>query len=381
MPLDAEDEATARLPGTLDLSPQSPPLAGVVISHPHRDHYGLAHLFGPDTTYLIGEDAHRILRTAAAFTPGGVCFKNVVHLRHRRAVVVGPFTVTPHLVDHSAYDSYAIHVQADDKGVLYTGDLRAHGRKAQTFEWLIEHRPAPVDALLMEGTAIRRTGSDRGFPTERELEMDLTKIFRATAGLSLVWCSGQNIDRLVSVFRAARRSGRQLIVDLYTAHILAATNNAKIPQAEWDGVRVYLPWAQKRRIKRDQTFDLANRYRSRRIFLEDLATVAGDSVMLFRPGMRRELEKADCLTGACLVYSMWDGYLRQEAALLDWLHQRGIPLHKCHTSGHASLRDLKRLRAAFPEAVVVPIHTQHPDAFHSSFGQVAEHADGEWWDV
>lgn len=94
MPLDVEDEAAARLPSTLDLAPGSPPIAGVVISHPHRDHYGLASLFGPDTSYLIGEDAHRILRTASAFTLGGVSFKKVVHLQHRRALEVGPFTVS-----------------------------------------------------------------------------------------------------------------------------------------------------------------------------------------------------------------------------------------------------------------------------------------------
>jgi len=35
---------------------------------------------------------------------------------------------SPHLVDHSAYDAYALSVEADGQRILYSGDLRAHGR-------------------------------------------------------------------------------------------------------------------------------------------------------------------------------------------------------------------------------------------------------------
>lgn len=58
-----------------------------------------------------------------------------------------------------------------------------------------------------------------------------------------------------------------------------------------------------------------------------------------------------------------------------------IELHRCHTSGHASVPDLQRLRQAFAGAVAVPIHTQHPDLYESLFGHVHLHADGEWWEV
>ena len=66
---------------------------------------------------------------------------------------------------------------------------------------------------------------------------------------------------------------------------------------------------------------------------------------------------------------------------LAWLDDRGIPLHQCHTSGHASVKDLQRLRAAFDKAVVVPIHTEHPDLYEQTFGNVQVCNDGEWWEV
>jgi ribonuclease J len=331
----------------------------------------------------MGEATERILAAAADFTPSGGRFDPVIHLKDRCTVLLGPFRITPFLMDHSAYDAYAILVEADGRRLFYTGDLRGHGRKAKLFECLLGSPPEAVDVLLMEGTTITRSGSKEGFSTESALENDMAEIFRKTSGMPLVWCSGQNIDRLVTVFRAAIKSGRKLILDMYTAHILAATENPRLPQSDWAGIRVFLPWSQKQRIIKDKSFEIAGRYSPDRIYPEQLAGAAAKSVMLFRRSMRIDLEKAGCLDGACLVYSMWDGYLKDEKLkpFLAWLDERSIPLYQIHTSGHASVKDLQRLRQAFGSAVVVPIHTQQPDLYEKTFGNVQTHKDGEWWEV
>jgi len=66
---------------------------------------------------------------------------------------------------------------------------------------------------------------------------------------------------------------------------------------------------------------------------------------------------------------------------LEWLHRHEIPLVECHTSGHASVSDLVKLRNAFPNTPVVPIHTVNADRFEELFGNVQSHNDGEWWTV
>ena len=48
----------------------------------------------------------------------------------------------------------------------------------------------------------------------------MVKVFNETKGMCLVWCSAQNIDRLVSIWDACQRSERQLILDMYTAEII-----------------------------------------------------------------------------------------------------------------------------------------------------------------
>ena len=154
---------------------------------------------------------------------------------------IGPFRITPWLVDHSAFDAYSLLVEADGKRVFYSGDFRAHGRKATLFEAMIARPPKDIDILLMEGTTIGREGAGERFPTEADLEAKFAEAFRATRGIHFVWTSSQNIDRLVTVFRAAKRSGRVLIVDLYTAVVLEATGRDSIPQAGWPEVRLYIP--------------------------------------------------------------------------------------------------------------------------------------------
>ena len=71
------------------------------------------------------------------------------------------------------------------------------------------------------------------------------------AGLVVVLGSPQNVDRLVTVYRAALRSGRRLAMDAYGADVARATGRPTIPRPgpEWPRVSAYLPQRQRVRIK------------------------------------------------------------------------------------------------------------------------------------
>ena len=291
LPLDVVDRDALPLPSVDGFEAPDVTLLGVIISHPHQDHYGLAYRLPLETRFLIGEAARSILLAADVFTPAGASFENVTLLEDRQSLTLGPFTVTPFLVDHSAYDAYAILVEADAKRLFYSGDFRAHGRKSQLFKRLVRDPPANVDVLLMEGTTIGRHG--QAFPTEAALESRFVELFQQTAGMPLVWCSAQNIDRLVTIMRACIKTGRQFIIDMYAAHVLRATGNDRLPQASWDQVRVFLPRSQKRQIVRSGRFDSAANYRGSRIFPEQLANAASTSVMLVRPPCSQNWRKLD----------------------------------------------------------------------------------------
>jgi ribonuclease J len=382
LPLEAAD-SIENLPVVDGFRERNDSLLGVVISHPHLDHYGLARYLRPDTQMIMGAATERIIKAADLFTPTGMKFKNVLHLEPGKPLSVPPFTVTPFLNDHSAYDAYSLLVSADQQRLFYSGDFRGHGRKAGAFEQLLKRPPTDVDVLLMEGTTIGRSGAEATFKTEQELETCFGEHITDSNGMVLVWTSGQNIDRLVTVFKACKKSGRQLILDMYTAEILRATGNRNVPQADWKGVRVFLPDSQRRQVIKSQQFELAKRYSAYRIFPEQLAGDAARSVMLFRPSMSRDLEKAACLNGARLIYSLWPGYLKREELrpFHDWLKIWSVRLVHCHTSGHASPRDLQRFAKAIAPKMLVPIHSFETKRFKEFFDNVERKRDGEWWEV
>lgn len=45
-----------------------------------------------------------------------------------------------------------------------------------------------------------------------------------------------------------------MIIDLYTAAVLAATGNENIPQSGWDGVKLFTPNSQRVHIKNNEMF-------------------------------------------------------------------------------------------------------------------------------
>jgi ribonuclease J len=383
LPLDAET-VEPDMPDTPGLMEPDPSLLGIYLSHPHLDHYGLtSNIQNENVPVLIGEAANNIVQAANKFMPRQYNFKNRIQLKHESPVVLDPFTLTPFLMDHSAYDSYSLLIEAEGKRVFYSGDFRGHGRKGVMLERMIARPPGKIDVLLMEGTTLGRSAEDDRYPTESELEDRFVQLFREAKGMVLVWCSGQNIDRLVTIYRACRKTGKDLIADMYTASILQAIENPNLPQPGYSNFRVYLPQSQKNRILKDKEFEFAGSFRSWRIYPENLKKAAGKSVMIFRPSMKKELEESDCLENATVIYSMWPGYLRQNQydSFLQWVKEKAIPFHHCHTSGHAPLSDLKRFAAAIRPRMLVPIHTFEPEQFKEHFKNVQLKADGEWWEV
>jgi ribonuclease J len=291
--------------------------------------------------------------------------------------------VTPYLVDHSAYDAYALLIEAEGKRLFYSGDFRGHGRKSGLFEQITANPPHDIDALLVEGSSLSRLEADDDFPTESDIEAKMAVTFRETKGLALVHTSAQNVDRIVSIFRAARKTGRTLVIDLYAAAVLEATGNTNLPQSDWKDMALFVPEAQRLHIKKNSLFELLAGHSKNRIFMSDLKADPGKYAVLFRPLHRKDLERGDCLADACYVYSQWDGYwdLGMYDTVRTWIECRKIPRVSIHTSGHASPKDLKTFVEALAPKRVVPIHSFKPELYPQLFDNVEPHADGEWWTV
>lgn len=380
LPLKNENNAT--VPDISGLTSPDDSLLGIFISHPHPDHYGLLEQVTEPVPVFMGDAARKIIEVSGFFTPLPKLGETLPQsFRDGEAIRIGPFTVTPLAIDHSAHDSYCLLVEANGKRLLYSGDLRAHGHKAHLFQQLVTNPPQNIDVLICEGTQIGRT-PDFSYKDEQAVADKMTALFKATNGMCLVWCSGQNIDRIASVFEATKQSGRRLILDVYTAEIMRATGDASLPKPGRDGVKVYLPHSQRTRIIDEGLVrEILGPYYPHRIYPDALGEAAPQSVMIFRPSMFRELQREECLSGASLVSSVWSGYVHRSHDELEKMKQAGIERFHVHTSGHATVDELQQFVNAFPQSRIVPIHLEDREGFGRLSLTVEPRNDHEWWEV
>ena len=323
--------------------------SAVVVSHYHEDHAGLIK-YKRDCPVYIGNGAYRIVNAMSEFHSEELP-QNIKTYRNGRTFKVGGIKITPYLCDHSAYDSYMLLFEANGQSILYTGDFRFHGRKDK--DKLLSVLPKSVDVLIHEGTNI---GQNSCCMTEAELENKAVEVMRATENPVFVLQSSTNIDRLVSIYRASKKSGRFLYMDNYTS-LIAAAAGGSIPRPDiFNDVIAFTPHPVCGKRK-DMFFEIENKRR-----LNNIASGSKRFTMLVRPTMLGYLKKllvASNLKEATLIYSMWQGYKERDymVEFLTELQKLGVQIIDLHTSGHASSVDLELLKQMVKSKHTVCVHT------------------------
>lgn len=350
---------------------------GVLISHSHSDHIGLINKLNPDIPVYIGKHALHVYNTTAMFTCQEKLANPVFFLESAKQFKIGDFTITPYLVDHSGYDAYSFIIEANGKKIVYTGDFRDHGKKAGATEYFKKHLSSNIDALLIEGTMMNRRKET--LVTEDEIEEKACALMQSTETPVLVLQSSTNIDRLVGMYRASKRSGRLFVIDIFTAQIVSQLGDTiPKPSSSFDDIRVIYPyWLTKKKYAQGCA-DLMNQYRRYKITKSELGGMK-KYCLLFRPSMLSDLKYIDNLEDAQMIYSMWNGYKKQSAvkAVLAFAEQNKMPVTDLHTSGHASVAALENLIRISEAQIVLPIHTENAKAFWSISKRVRLPEDGK----
>ncbi len=374
-PLDAPREVKGLIPATLDLDA---PLDGVLISHPHQDHYGLLEETPAHWPVFSGEATRQLIQLTTGIF-GKPLERNFLPWKCGVSQRIGAFTVTPFLTDHSAFDAHMLLIEAEGKRIFYSGDFRMHGRKSALVQRLMADPPPDIDVLLMEGTNL---GSDNPCVTEADLEDDFVDLLKATKGRAFVAWSAQNIDRTVTLYRACLKTGRTLVVDLYTAEVLERLAAfGKLPQPGWNNLKVVVTRAFVRQYRRKGEGDFVDRMAQHGISARALAATPGKWAIMVRPSLMRDYVPAGVAPGTddAWCWSMWRGYLKEKdgAALQSWFDDGGAHARHIHTSGHAAPADLRAFSAALKPRCLVPIHGVAWDTAPEGFPPIRRLRDGE----
>ena len=321
---------------------------GVFISHYHSDHLGLTDKLLDGIPVFMGEKAYEIITAAADYREKQLSFKPH-YVYDKDKIMLGKFTITPFLCDHSAFDSYMFLIEHDDKTILYTGDFRANGRL--DFDALLSGLPK-VDVLITEGTTLTREGQEN---IQEELLEDIAvNYIQDKKSPIFIMMSAQNIDRLVTAQNIADQTGRVFLQDIYTAQI------AKSCDVLSDKARVFMTGGDKQyqQLQQFNTVKIGKYEISKTPFL-----------MCIRQSMKNYLAKLNDIVsfeGGVLFYGMWKGYMEQPEMkeFLEWMTSKGVKIHILHTSGHADSITIERIIEQTTPKTIIPVHTENSDWFN-----------------
>jgi len=363
---------------------QDKSVAAVLISHSHIDHYGLLNYLHPSIPVYMSNGSLAMVEVGKVFYPekNKIYASNIQTFDHWKRFEIGPFKITSYLADHSGFDASSFLIEAEGKKIFYTGDFRGHGRKSKVLDILTAKPIQSVDCLLMEGTTLGGN-HNVGFNTEDAVEDKLNEIFLKQKDTSFVMASGSNVDRLVSIYKAALRNKKTLVLDLYTYYVLEQlkTITPSLPPHKNDNVKILYLKGHADAIAENIGKDTLYSYMNRKIGVDEIVANRENMVLkLPISGMRKvaaKLIKQHPLNQAKFIFSMWSGYLAKDSCYNDFCEKYKTELQTVHVSGHAYLSDLKRLTEALKPKKLIPIHTLTGDDFDKYFDNVVRIEDGE----
>lgn len=334
----------------------------LLISHAHPDHYGLLNYLPPATPVYASEITKSIIDDISPIlykTKYNV--ENFKILKNKNYCEIGDIKVKAHSVDHSIADSLAFEITDGIKTILYTGDFRAHGRKKHLFNQLTANLQDKINYMILEGTTLGRKESQA--LNEDELEKKLTGLFQ-TKKLNLIIFSAQNLDRFISVYKACLKTKKTLVIDPYTAYLLEKFQvlGKKIPQYSWNNIKIY--FAPNSITKHLAETKELYKYKEQKISIEQILSIPEKYVVKDNRIISENILKLMPVEQIQVIYSLWSGYLEKEDNFWNKYKDNIIQLH---TSGHASIEDLKSFVDQIKPKKLIPIHTLYPELYQKTF--------------
>jgi len=222
----------------LDGSCEPKGIDGIILSHAHMDHYGYLSLVRDDIPVLMSDVTKRMIEvrnhTVNEMWTNKIGHLDIKTIEKNRPEDFCGFEIKRFDVDHSVLGASGFIIKTKKATIAYTGDLRFHGLRGEmTGEFLKGLKNEHVDILLCEGTRIGKVSKrekqveEHTLETENQVHDKLFEITRAEDGLIIYDASPADFDRIRTVWKVAKKTGRKLILDSRKAYMLLFLNSEK----------------------------------------------------------------------------------------------------------------------------------------------------------
>lgn len=326
----------------------------VFITHNHQDHIGLISSILSEIPVYVEKTSKEIFNVVNDFM--GIretC--RTINMLAEIPITIEDIKITPYIVDHSAYNSLMLLIESNGKKVLHTGDFRNNGYKGKYLKDTLK-KIGKVDVVITEGTSFDRVNKKN--KTEEELSIEAYEVMKKYNQI-FVLQSGTNIDRITTMYKAAKKAKKLFVQDIFIANLTKLTKTSIPNPVTFNDVYTYIPL--KRYLKKEKGFycKYIKPYNEKNAINK---MFNNDYVLNVRTSMINDLKKfkeKGLITNACLIYSMWDGYLKKEEfkKFLKEVKELGIDIVYLHTSGHACINTIKEMVNILKPKIVIPIHT------------------------
>ena len=381
----------------------------VLISHAHADHSAFIHFLDKDIPIYCSNTSKLILQ--ALEDTGSAGFNDFINLHQAFAIresktKIGLFTkikgeeskfprkinifedgekikikdieIEPVFVDHSLPGACGFVIYTDEGNLVYTGDLRFHGRKSDlTREFVEKAKKVNPKLMICEGT---RINSEKG-ETEESVRVRANQIISKTENLVIVNIPIRDIDRLNTFYLTAKDNNRLLTVNLKQAYLLdlLEKNDISAPRLNDDIIRIYLPkktWGLICREDYPTNIKLQDYVTWERVFLAHKNAVTCEDIKnnqdkyIFQCNFFeiKELIDIQPIIGSSYIRSICEPFNEEMEIDMkkveNWLeHFNLLPIHQIHASGHATGKQLIDMIRVIKPEILIPVHTEFPDMF------------------
>jgi len=303
-------------------------------------------------------------------------------------------------VDHSIPGACAWGIETSCGWVVYSGDLRLHGKHGDLTEAFIRQASQlHPRALILEGTNVERQTN----VSEQDVYENAVKAIKSAVGLVIADFSPRDVNRLLTFLQVARDTGRKLAILPKDAYLLRTMRllDSDIPDvAQEESVVIYhettaarSPDAWLRSIYKE--------YSTKLVLAKDVASNQGDFILCFSFWDLNELPSIHPRPGSLYVFSSSEPHNEEQEMdfwrLHHWLKRFdmrgfGLPVQKdgeweipeeergLHASGHACGPDLLEVARKIQPEVLIPVHSEKPE-FYQAYASLISKRGGRKMEI
>jgi ribonuclease J len=366
------------LPGMYKQDTATPDIAGILLSHPHGDHWDYIR-FVKDTvpvgcgaickTVIVAREQSTKLGPSEEYyvanltkTAGPKINKAFQTFKEKATSNFCGIQFTAYEVDHSIPGSCGFVLHTSSGNLVYTGDLRFSGPKGSlSKEFMRAAKASDPEALIIEGTNI----VEANISSEDEVKAKITLAVKETPQLVMVGCNITDLDRLQTLYEVAKANDRQIAITMKQAFMIDSLRSAGLAIFDVADENVLIFQKEKKGVHEFEK-QIEAKYQNT-IRSSDIPAQQKKLLLILGFYEFNELVEINPEGGSIYILSQSEPFNEEMELQFDklkqWLATYGVALYLIHSSGHATPHELRRFIAEVKPKKTFLIHTEQPELY------------------